>query len=92
MSANVEIVQIGALKGEYVSGAWTIPEVESTFETKTPDQTLPLEATWDSDASIQILRWLDKGMLFEIICAGGQPGQTAYLDKEHLIGLAESMQ
>ncbi|MBC8496283.1 MAG: hypothetical protein H8D37_01355 [Chloroflexi bacterium] len=90
-SAVVDIVQIGEVNGEYVTGAWTIPEVESAIEVTEFGQTAPLQATWDPEAEIQMLRWGENEMLFEIIFGGGNPNNPGYLTKSDLISLAESM-
>jgi hypothetical protein len=89
--AVVETVQISDVTGEYVSGAWTITEVKSSSKDHQPDSSATLEATWDPQAEIQILRWQNSEMLFEIIYAGKKPGAPGYLIKTDLIAIAESM-
>jgi len=91
-SAVVETVQIGDVTGEYVTGAWTIPEVESAIELTEFGKTVPMQATWNPDAEIQMLRWVENDMLYEIIFGGGTPNNPGYLTKLDLIALAESMQ
>ena len=90
-SATVEIVQIGHFTGEYVTGAWKVPEVKSAYATAHPEATIAVEANWDPEADIQFLRWGDGDMLYEILFAGGGPGQPGYLNKGALIDLAESL-
>jgi hypothetical protein len=90
-SATVELVQIGKTTGEYVTGAWKVPEVKSAFATAHPEATIAVEANWDPDADIQFLRWRDGDMLYEILFAGGKPDQPGYLDKDALIDLAEGL-
>jgi len=90
-SAVVEIVQIGSATGEYVTGAWTIPEVESVLEETEIEQTISMQATWDPEAEIQILRWDEDEMQFEIIFGGGNPSNRGYLTKADLLELAENM-
>jgi hypothetical protein len=89
--ALVEIVAIGDISGEYVSGAWTIPEVKSSREEITNAQSPTLEITWDPEAGIQILRWQKNQMLFEIIFVGSNPEIPDYLAKPDLIAIAETM-
>ena len=89
-SAEVEMVSVGGLSGEYLRGAWVIPEVKSALDTPAKT-TLPLQATWNPAANSQMLRWQSGEMLFEIIVAGGVENQPGYLDKEDLIALAEQM-
>jgi hypothetical protein len=86
-SATVEIVDIGGIAGEYVSGAWstTSPDGESTGPTVT------LQASWDAEAEIQLLRWLENDILYEIIFAGGNPQTPGYLTQNDLIALAKNM-
>lgn len=89
-SAEVEMVSVGGLSGEYLRGAWVIPEVESAFEAPAHD-TLPLQATWNPAANSQMLRWQSGELLLEIIFAGGNESEPGYLAKEDLIALAERM-
>ena len=91
VSAEVETVQIGSVPGEYVTGAWTLPEVESAIEVTQFGKTTPVQATWDPEAEVQMLRWVEDEMLFEIIFGGCSPNTPGYLSKHDLIALAESM-
>ena len=87
--AVIEFVSIGAFKGEYVSGGWTIPEVESEIvNTIIPSKT---QAVWDNNVKLQTLRWSDGEFLYEIILAGGND-QNGHLDKADLVSIAESIQ
>ena len=87
--AVIEFVSIGALTGEYVSGGWTIPEVESEIiNTIIPSKN---QIFWDINVNLQTLRWSDGEFLYEIILAGGND-QNGYLDKNILVSIAESMQ
>jgi len=90
-SALVETIQVDAVTGEYVTGAWTIPEVESAIEATELGKTPPLLAIWNPEAEIQMLRWVENEMLFEIIFSSGNPNQSDYLSKADLIALADSM-
>lgn len=89
--ALIEIVQIGAISGEYVTGAWTIPEVESALEETANSQSPTLEIAWNPEAGVQILRWQKDKMLFEILFAGRNSDILGYLTKSDLIAIAESM-
>lgn len=87
--AVIEFVSIGSLTGEYVSGGWTIPEVESEIiNTKIPSET---QTVWDINVKLQTLRWSDGEFLYEIILAGGND-QNGYQDKNILVSIAESVQ
>lgn len=90
-SAVIETVQIGSSTGEYVTGAWTVPEVESALEKTEFGKTTPLQATWDPNAEIQMLRWIKNEILFEIIFGSGTPDTPGYLSKLDLIAIAENM-
>jgi hypothetical protein len=86
--AIVEVVSIGSFKGEYVSGGWKIPEVESL-----PDgsgNSTPPQPVWDANTKLQTLRWSDGEYLYEIILAGAM-GQSGYINKDGLITLANQM-
>jgi hypothetical protein len=88
-SATVEIVQIGEMTGEYVTGAWKILDGQSEIQ---PDSPLTVEANWDPDAQVQILRWQDGDILYEIIYGGGRPGNINTLGKNDIISLARNLQ
>jgi hypothetical protein len=86
--AVIEFVLIGAFTGEYVSGGWTIPEVESgIINTVYPSTT---QTVWDPNVKLQTLRWSDGEYLYEIILAGGND-QYGYLDKDDLVSIAKSI-
>ena len=87
-NANVESVQIGKYVGEYVTGAWTLPEVKST---PAPEDNIPVQASWDPDARLQILRWQTEEMLFEIIAAANPAEMSVPMSLTDLIDLAASM-
>ncbi len=89
--AMVEIVEIGNIRGEYVTGAWTIPEVESAVTDTSNGATSTLEISWNPAAGVQILRWQQGEMLFEIIFAGNNPESPGFLTKSELIEIAKSM-
>jgi hypothetical protein len=73
----IESVTINDLPGEYVKGAFVV------FAGDT-------QSTWNPNAPIQRLRWQDGGMYFEIEMAGDvEPAE--WIDREALIGLAESL-
>lgn len=90
--AVVEEVQIGNIRAEYVTGAWTIPEVESAITEESNISTPTLEVSWNPDAGVQVLRWQKGVILFEIIFAGNNPESPGFLTKPDLIEIAESMQ
>jgi hypothetical protein len=82
-SANVQIVSIHGVRGEYVEGGWAIFPGED-------------EAQWLHDSSQRRLRWRERNMLFEITAMGGSAEDAntpdySYLDQQEIIALAESM-
>jgi hypothetical protein len=88
-NAGIEIVEIGSVTGEYVVGGWKTTTVGVLDQT--PDAEITLQAIWDPDASLQILRWQDNEMLYEIIFGGDCPEDEGCLDKFDLIDLAEDL-
>ncbi len=70
-------VKIGELDGEFVQGIFVVYPGETT-------------ATWNPDAPILRLRWVNNGVWFEITKSGDvQP--IEYLDQAGLIEIAESL-
>ncbi len=68
-------VKIGELDGEFAPGTFVVDSGETT-------------ATWNPDATIVRLRWVDNGVWFEI---AGYGDAIEYLDLAELIKLAESL-
>jgi len=76
-TAAVIPVQIGALEGEFAQGMFVVYGGDTS-------------ATWNPDASIWRLRWIDSGTWFEI-AKYGDVYPMEYLDQAALIALAESL-
>jgi len=76
------------VSGEYVAGAWRIPSVFDHLQTGQPDITATMQANWDPEAKIHMLRWETGGFLYEIIHA--DPNLDS-LSAELLVKIAESM-
>ena len=70
-------VKIGELDGEFVQGTFVVY----------PDED---QATWNPDAAILRLRWVDNGVWFEIAKFGNVEA-IEYLDQVEMIELAESL-
>jgi hypothetical protein len=70
-------VKIGELDGEYTQGTFVVYAGETS-------------ATWNPEASILRLRWMDDGVWFELTKYGNVEA-IEYLDQEGLIKLAESL-
>ena len=76
-NAVVETVQIGSLSGEYVKGSFGYRSGET-------------QATWNDNAGMQNLRWVDNGVFMTIERAGPDgPGKP--IDRDGLVAIAESM-
>ena len=88
-NAKVESVKIGSLNGEYVMGGWKIVEANLEPEKSTPTTH---QAIWETDNSIQYLRWQANDMVFEIFFSGVNPDTPGFLNKSDLIALAEDLQ
>ncbi|NJN45026.1 MAG: hypothetical protein HC806_10115 [Anaerolineae bacterium] len=92
-SAEVQTVDVHTpsgenVSGEYVVGAWRLPLMLDHLQTGQPDITATMQANWDPDAKIHMLRWQTNGFLHEIIHA------DQFLDTlsaEMLVKIAESM-
>jgi hypothetical protein len=92
-TAEVQAVEIRrpsgeSVSGEYVAGAWRLPAVLDHLQTDQPDMTATMQANWDPNAKIHMLRWEMDGVLYEIIHAD-QTLET--LSAEMLVKIAESM-
>ncbi len=74
--------------GEYVAGAWIAPPLLPALETAQPYITGTMQASWDPQASVHMIRWLSEGILYEVI--HGDMNMEAP-NAEALILLAESM-
>jgi hypothetical protein len=70
-------VKIGELEAEFVKGTFVVYAGETS-------------ATWNPDAEILRLRWMDDGIFYEIT-KFGDVEVTEYLDQDGLLELAESL-
>jgi hypothetical protein len=97
-NANIEIMRIGALTGEYIKGWWDVPKPQATSES--PNQVM--ESTWNPNLEMHFLRWQDGDMAYEILFQatmiphpafdkGGAPDLLGYLTRAELIALAASL-
>jgi hypothetical protein len=92
VNAEVETVQFGSLTGEYVIGGWRLPEIAPSLKSAGPGMKVTLEANWDPEAKIQILRWQEGNMFYEILTIGATTPHLDDLAKEDLIAAAMSME
>lgn len=89
IQADVEMVAIGPVTGEYVAGGWKAIHNNSTNPSSTT--TVTIQATWDSDANIHFLRWQENDILYELFFIGEGSETPGYLNKEDLITIAENL-
>ena len=73
-NAVIEPVQIGANTGEYVKGSFRYLSGEK-------------QATWNDNAGMQDLRWIDNG----VFIAMQQMGPDGFFDRAGMVALAESL-
>lgn len=77
-SAEVEIVHLGDITGEYVEGFWRGPSSSSPME-------------WHPSTSSRTLVWQQAGFNFRLE-ANGSPDSAGALDKQEMITLARNLQ
>ncbi len=72
--AQVELVKIGAVQGEYVTGGWKAVSTQPAPVSNTP--AVQVIAVWDDSLPLSILRWVANGVVYELRCNGsGCPAQ-----------------
>ena len=87
---EVELLFAGQpLTAEYVAGAWRLSPFDRLLADQPDKVPVTLQANWDSEARIQILRWEFGGILYEIIHGDAQ---TAFFSPQVIIQIAEGMQ
>lgn len=79
-AAQVEIVSVAGLSGEYVSGGWRLP----SGATLSPGEPAQLDVVWDAALPQRTLRWQDGEFAYEMLVVGAGAPQ-----KQDLIALAE---
>ncbi|MFZ2097849.1 MAG: hypothetical protein WAV05_14550 [Anaerolineales bacterium] len=65
-SAMVQIVSIGEIQGEFVTGGWKSISTQPTNETSNPDNSVNIIAIWDNDLPQSTLRWQKDSFIYEI--------------------------
>lgn len=88
-SAQVEEIRVNGQEGEYVAGGWQAEIQVEDLQELLPNAAYSLEADWLPGTYIQVVRWAEGGILYEIL-AVGPPGST--LEKEALLELAGGLQ
>jgi hypothetical protein len=74
----IEEVQIGTMRGEYVEGSFVVYPGAKV-------------ATWNSEAPMRKLRWVDGEILFQMTSMGGSEEHAGYVSKAEMIAIAEGL-
>ena len=75
-SANVKLVKIGDIKGEFVVGGWKAVSTQPDSVNQTPSL-ININAIWDNDLPQSTLRWQSSGIVYELRSIGdGSPSQS----------------
>lgn len=79
-SANVELVKIGDIQGEFVKGGWKVTSVQPTSVSQTQATGVDVHAIWDNDLPQYTLRWQAAGIAYELRTLGeGAPAQSGLI-------------
>jgi hypothetical protein len=75
-SAQVNLVTIGNIQGEFVKGGWKAISTQSVPDTLTNVTQTSINAIWDNDLPQSTLRWQTNGFVYELRTIGeGRPSQ-----------------
>ncbi len=83
--AEIVLVQIGEITGEYVAGGWVIDTQDKPLSNTQSGETVTYEHGWDPDYPGHRLRWEDKGIAYDIKAMGKG------LTMDDIVRIAESM-
>lgn len=79
-SAQVNLVNIGGIQGEFVMGGWRAISTQSVPDTSTPGTQTNINAIWDNDLPQSTLRWQTNGYVYELRTIGeGSPSQSVLI-------------
>ena len=78
----------GTAIAEYVIGAWRVPPMQPALETAHPNISVTMQASWNPDANVHMLRWVANGFLYEIIHADPMIDEP---EPQLLISMAEGI-
>jgi len=84
--AQVKLVMIGDIQGEFVIGGWKAISTERISPDSTPVSTVNISAVWDDNLPQSTLRWQTDGNVFELRSLG----EGGYSESE-LIYLANGL-
>jgi hypothetical protein len=68
--AMVNLVRVGNISGEYVTGGWKALTTQTSVDTPFPDGQTKLRATWDNSLPQSTLRWQSNGFVYELRSIG----------------------
>lgn len=80
-SANVKLVKIGDIQGEFVVGGWKVVSTQPDSGNQTPTSLININAIWDNDLPQSTLRWQSGNIAFELRSIGeGSPSQSELIN------------
>lgn len=89
---GVESVELRGVPGEYVRGWWDgIPLMPKFEDGAFVMPAGEVDATWNPELPFQVLRWKEGGFVFEVMNREDVPGAPAFLERDMLFALAESL-
>jgi hypothetical protein len=79
-SAQVNLVNIGDITGEYVLGGWKAISTQSVPDPTNPGIQTSINAIWDNNLPQSTLRWQTNGYVYELRTIGeGSPSQSVLI-------------
>jgi hypothetical protein len=76
-NAQIQLVNIGDLQGEFVIGGWKAISTQTASKKGTPLSQTNINAVWDSNLPQYTLRWQENGFTYELRALGeGSPTQS----------------
>ncbi len=89
---GVEFAQVRGVTGEYVRGWWDGIPLMPDFDDAEGMPTGEVSAIWNPELPFQVLRWQEDGFVFEVMNREDKPGYPAFLERDILFALAESLE
>ena len=80
-------MQIGDYMGQFVEGTWIQTDSASDDSTNT----VTSDVEWRESASARRLRWIEDGILYEIMAMGGSENYR-FIGQEQMIDIALSLE
>jgi hypothetical protein len=79
-SAQVNLVNIGDIKGEFVIGGWKAISTQPAHDTSTSGNQTSINAIWDNNLPQSTLRWQTNGYIYELRAVGeGSPSESVLI-------------